>query len=487
MLAALLLIRSVSVPGTQLEVKLATQVGAPYDAAAVARDVKTLWSTGRFRDVRAEVRSSEDGADVVFRAEPEPQYPLREIRYRPHAFGLQIALPAGTLLSQPRARELAVLARRQLYKQGYVNAGVTPVLEPLPNGKADLVLQIQPGDAIRLKPTGDTSLRAPRWYSREAVDSHAARLRANWIAKGYFDVRVQPIESIEGKHANVEFHVDPGSFYHELDWKTICGCLLRERRTSERQGILDLHASVDEDGIWAIERGRPYTIGRIRFFGHPHYSDALIRRHLLVDEGELLDSWRLRLSVVRLNRSGIFEPLDERHVHIATDERTGVADVTIQLTERKRGAWNFSGPLPLNGSIRSRLPAWGAGILEASTYTLGFNVVAYSTILKLASNRTWMPILSLDRPFTPGGGWLSGFLFAPQLGPRWMLLHYAGSQLEGRLAPLLAGTRAPDLEVTFQRKSGESAPLLCESPKPRMRFARAAATLTLGLARTLTN
>jgi hypothetical protein len=34
------LVRSVSVPGTNLQVNLATQVGAPYDYDAIARDVR---------------------------------------------------------------------------------------------------------------------------------------------------------------------------------------------------------------------------------------------------------------------------------------------------------------------------------------------------------------------------------------------------------------------------------------------------------------
>ena len=125
MLAALLLIRSVSVPGTELDVKLATQVGAPYDAAAVAKDVRTLWSIGRFRDVKVETVEDEDGADVVFRVTTEPQYPLREILLRPHSFGLQIGLPPGTLVTEPRAHEVAAIALKQLNERGYARAKVT--------------------------------------------------------------------------------------------------------------------------------------------------------------------------------------------------------------------------------------------------------------------------------------------------------------------------------------------------------------------------
>ena len=65
MLAAALLIRSVSFAGVEPDVKLATHVGAPYDAVSISRDVRTLWSIGRFRDVRVETALDDNGADVV--------------------------------------------------------------------------------------------------------------------------------------------------------------------------------------------------------------------------------------------------------------------------------------------------------------------------------------------------------------------------------------------------------------------------------------
>jgi hypothetical protein len=480
MLAAVLLIRSVSIPGTQLDVKLATQVGAPYDASAIARDVRTLWSIGRFRDVRVETVEDAGGADVIFRLTLEPQYPLREIRLRPRAFDVQLTMPAGTLVNQSRANQLAAIALDQLRQRGYARAKVTASLERAPGGKADVALDIVPGEALRLKAWGDASLRAPRWYSPPAVEAHAARLRSRWIASGYFDARVVTTTEVFEKRAVVGFRVEPGRFYQALDMHTICACLFEERRRAERAGVLDFDAAVQESGQWSVQRGRAFTVGRIRFVGHPHYSDAIIRRHFLLDEGAPLDSWLLRQSVVRLNRAGMFEPADERHVHIATDDRTGTADVTVALTERKRGAWSFSGPLPVTASVSTRLPRW-------STYKVSFNALAYSTILKLTANRRFLPVIAVERPFTPGGGWLSGFAFAPQLGPQWMALHYASSQLEGRLGPWLAGTRAPDLTISMPRPSGEPVGILCEAPKPRLRALRMGAGMSLGLVRTLTN
>lgn len=480
MLAALLLIRSVSVPGTQLGVKLATQVGAPYDAATVARDVRWLWSTGRFQDVRVEAVAREDGADVIFRVTEEPAYPLREVRLRPNPYGLTLALPSGTPVSQPRANQLAAGALRELKRRGYARAKVTAHLEPAGRGRADVVLDIAAGERFRLQAAGDTSLRAPRWYSPEAVDAQVARLRARYVAQGYFDARAAAKEEAQGRRMVVDFRVETGRFYHAIDTRAVCGCLFAERRKAERAGVLDFDAKVEESGAWSVARGPAYTVGRIRFLGNRHYSDASIRRHFVLEEAAPLDTWRLRQSIARLNRAGWFEPLDERSVHIGTGEGTGIADITVSLTERKRGAWNLSGPLPLAASLSARVPA-------AATFTAGWQMVAYSMILKLAANRSFPPVFSLARPFTPGGGWRSGFAFAPQAGVRWMGLHYAGEQVEGRLGPALAGTRVPDLTATMTRPGGGEAPILCAAPRPRWRAVRTGAGAVLGMVRTLVN
>jgi len=51
-------ITSVNVIGTKLPVTLNTRVGQPYDTDAIAADLRHLWSTQRFEDVRVEHSSS---------------------------------------------------------------------------------------------------------------------------------------------------------------------------------------------------------------------------------------------------------------------------------------------------------------------------------------------------------------------------------------------------------------------------------------------
>jgi hypothetical protein len=321
-----------------------------------------------------------------------------------------VTVQPGTLLTRANAAQTAANARDQLVQKGYAAAKVDWRFAPAAHGEYDLILTLDPGRQGK-RPKEPPQPLAPR---------------------------------------------------------ALCECLFEERREAEYKGILDFNVSLDDNGRPIIDRGKPYTLGRLTFYGHHHYSDALIRSHFLLDEGAPLDLFLLRQSVVRLNQAALFEPVDERQVHIATNEKTGVADVTVYLTERKRHAWSFSGPVPVAAMISGRI---------VSTYGLSFHMLAYSSILKLATNKRFLPVISLDRAFTPGEGWKSGLFFAPQLGLRGMALGYVSTQFQQRLLPKLAGTRAPDLAVTQGDKT-----LLCKYPKPRLSGVRIGTSVVLRFA-----
>src|SRR5215831_1008578 len=98
--AALLILHSVTVPGTQLDVKLSSHVGEPYNAETVAKDVKYLWSLGRFDDIRVE---EPDPGALVFHVTPKKRYIVHEVRLEPNTFGMEFQLPPGTLIDAEHA------------------------------------------------------------------------------------------------------------------------------------------------------------------------------------------------------------------------------------------------------------------------------------------------------------------------------------------------------------------------------------------------
>jgi Surface antigen variable number repeat len=238
-----------------------------------------------------------------------------------------------------------------------------------------------------------------------------------------------------------------------------------------------------------VERGKPFHVGHIEFTGNRHFTEAAVRSNFLLDEGDLLDEHLLRKSMVRLNEANYFEPLNERNTFIHTDPETGIADIDFRVVDRKRGSWHLSGPVgpssvagPVEASIRTRLPAWGSGLLEASTYTISLSLFAFThAVLPIGlPHIPLIPIAMLNRPFTPGEGWKSGFMIVPQIGWQYMVLGYGVTQLEHRLIPVLQGDRGLETELPVSVDTPTSrTTMFCEPPAPRLMPVRSAAIMAL--------
>jgi len=551
-----LVIKSVRVEGTKTPVELKTQVGHNFDASTVQSDVRRLWATGRFDDIRVDSTPQDQGTAVIFHVVEMPQLQLHAMHVEPSTYGLQMNLPEGTPMSRLRAHQIAYQAEQDLRSDGFRTATVDYDLVPYIGNKVDLHINIDAGQRIRVKEvdfTGQTafdakdlrgtlrSLKIRRvtppipgiwagWrmypgYSPDGVEGDMALLRSYYVSRGYFDASVKLNDvAVDKKDARVRIQVDAGQLYHVRSWqvtgngvlpKTVhpqnelmryqdfCSTLFVARRNAERAGILDFTVNLqvqptmastkeapEADLTATVDRGKPFHVGRIEFIGNRHFSEAAVRSNFLLDEGDLLDEHQLRKSMARLNEAKFFAPISERNTMIHTDPDTGIADIDIRVMEQKRGAWNLSGPVgppalagPLEASIRSRLPAWGSGIFEASTYTASISMFAFAHSLVPILGLTHIPLIpiaSLNRPFTPGEGWTSGFMIIPQLGWPYMVAGYAAAQLEHRLVPVLRGDRGlePEMPVTVDGPTSRTT-MFCEPPAPRFSAVRNA--LAIGL------
>jgi hypothetical protein len=264
----------------------------------------------------------------------------------------------------------------------------------------------------------------------------------------------------------------------------LCACLLDARRSAEAQGRLDFTASAEFAGTGGpvdvtarIRMGSAHAVGRINFAGHSGITDSTLRRAMTIYERDLLDVGQLRRSLARINDIGVFLPLTLADISVVRRDDGVTADLTIPLRERKRRWWSLSGPaLPGTGSLRtslaSRLPPWGRGIFEATTYFVSLNVAGFAK-----------PFLALERDVIPGQQLLSGFAISPALSPQAMLLHYGGTHLAYAISALLDGEVHDPLVVpvtsTGRPRDG---PLVCVPRKPRLWWLRRGAATAVNVA-----
>ncbi len=95
-----------------------------------------------------------------------------------------------------------------------------------------------------------------------------------------------------------------------------------------------------------VDEGKQFSVRRIEFEGNTTTRDKVIRRELLLEEGQTYNERLWKLSLQRLNQLGFFEQLKpedpnvtERHM----DEKNGLVDLTLKVKEKGKNQIGLSG------------------------------------------------------------------------------------------------------------------------------------------------
>ena len=94
----------------------------------------------------------------------------------------------------------------------------------------------------------------------------------------------------------------------------------------------------------SVEEGPQFFVRRIDFSGNTTTRDKVIRREILIDEGDLFNKQLWEVSILRLNQLGYFEALkEEEAADIRRDTRTNTVDITLQVKERGKNSVQMTG------------------------------------------------------------------------------------------------------------------------------------------------
>ncbi len=94
----------------------------------------------------------------------------------------------------------------------------------------------------------------------------------------------------------------------------------------------------------AVDEGKQFFVRRIDFSGNTTTRDKVIRREMLIDEGDMYNTRLWELSVLRLNQLGYFEVLKpEEAADIKRDTKTNTVDLTVKVKEKGKNSIQLNG------------------------------------------------------------------------------------------------------------------------------------------------
>jgi outer membrane protein assembly factor BamA len=96
------------------------------------------------------------------------------------------------------------------------------------------------------------------------------------------------------------------------------------------QGESERTANLDE------AEGNGYVIGRVGFNGNNNTRDLVLRRRILLEEGDPLTRGKIEESLKRLSKLKMIYPLRLANVEIRLDKANKIAHLTICVTEKQK-------------------------------------------------------------------------------------------------------------------------------------------------------
>ena len=294
-------VTSIEIRGTKrIEVpaiigRLTLKSGDTYVEDNVTGQVKILYDTGFFEDVRVESEAVPDGMVVTFVVQEKPF--ITEIVYdgnenlSDEKLKEKTTIKSQTFLDQQQAKESAETIRLLYQHDGYYNAQVVPVIQTLDENRKRLTFHITEGEKAKIKTVMFEGLHSASksemlnvmatrewipWYGlitrlklpsmvsdagilkRDELNNDVERIREVLLNRGYFNVRVgQPIVDLT----------------EDKKWFTV---------------------------TYHISEGEPFTVTEVGFRGYTVFEDSELRVGMKIKEGEIFQRAKIRDEIGRI-------------------------------------------------------------------------------------------------------------------------------------------------------------------------------------------
>src|SRR5215217_6077251 len=139
------------------------------------------------------------------------------------------------------------------------------------------------------------------------------------VSKGLFE----NLKKFYGQQGFIEYTAEPVPTF-------------KENPANPNEGIVDFTVTIEE--------GKQFTLRRLEFVGNTFTRDNVLRREVLINEGDIYNDAYWEYSVVKLNQLGYFNPIDkDKDVDRRTNDEEATVDLSLKVSERGRQQISFNG------------------------------------------------------------------------------------------------------------------------------------------------
>jgi outer membrane protein insertion porin family len=204
--------------------------------------------------------------------------------------------------------------------------GINPfTFRPSTGKRVDIIIPVEEGERYRL---GGITFKGNKAYpNSKALRGLFVLKDGDYFNSSLFGKGVEALRKAYGEGGYINMVGTP------------------EPRVDEAKKLVYLDVDIDE--------GKQFYVSRIEFTGNTITRDKVIRRELMVEEGQAYNSRLVDLSLLRLNQLNYFETLKaETDVETRQNADDGTVDLLLKLREKGKNSIGLNGGLSgLSGSF----------------------------------------------------------------------------------------------------------------------------------------
>ncbi len=382
--------------------KIKTRVGVEYRQNVISDDLKRLYNSGYFSDVRVDRKDEGDGLKVIISVVERPV--VEEITFsKLHYFNKRVILSkiktqVGKFLDKKALNDDVNTIKELYQKKGLtqVEVEVESFIDEVTN-KITLHFVVREGFRVKVKKISvlgnaayndDKVIKAMKsrsawmfnsgYLKEEVLAEDMERIQAFYEKNGYIDAAVTyKVEPLRQGLVNVDITVEEGKRFYIGDVLVSGNAVLstaevesaikemRKGKIFSKAKLADDVANVkslyfDRGYIFAkvnestslnsstgqvdlklvIEEGGIAYINKIKIQGNTQTRDIVIRRELRMYPGDQFDGTKLRRSKDRLNNLGYFEDVN---FDIEDTDQEEQKNLVVDVKEAKTGSFSFGG------------------------------------------------------------------------------------------------------------------------------------------------
>lgn len=266
--------------------KIKTKEGDTYSAERTSEEIKNLFSTDYFDDIKVHTEASDGYVRLIFTV--KERLILKEITFdgndkiTSERLKEKITLISGTPFSNKQVKESVERIKTLYQEDGYYNASITPAISGIGEDKASITFFIKEGKKIKIREVRISGTEKVSEYSiKKAINTKRYKRFTSWLSGSGIYKEIEAEGDVDRIR---DYYLDRGFIQVQVSGPEI---------------------EVIEGGTWnriifRVNEGEKFSIRNIAFKGNDIFTESVLEKKITLKKGMIFSRRQLREDISKI-------------------------------------------------------------------------------------------------------------------------------------------------------------------------------------------